>query len=171
MMKETKLYNVIFPIWLLLFFPPVILVTIVGNFIIDSLVICLCYFAFKLSDTVPLKTFYTGSIYKVWVFGFMSDLIGAAILFTTGILGDSLGIPYEIYSAINFDPFSNPVALAIIVFAMAVSALLIFLLNYKVTFKKLIADRHMRLKLALAIAIVTMPWTFLLPTKWFYRGF
>ncbi|MGB4287567.1 MAG: hypothetical protein WBJ30_02760 [Tepidanaerobacteraceae bacterium] len=170
-MKETKFYNVIFPIWLLLFFPPVILVTIVGNFIIDSLVICLCYFAFKLSDNLALKTFYTGSIYKVWVFGFMSDLIGAAILFTTGILGDSLGIPYEIYSAINFDPFSNPVALAIIVFAMAVSALLIFLLNYKVTFKKLIADRHMRLKLALAIAIVTMPWTFLLPTKWFYWGF
>jgi hypothetical protein len=170
-MKGIKLYNVIFPIWLLLFFPPVILVTIVGNFIIDSLVICLCYFAFKLSDNLALKTFYTGSIYKVWVFGFMSDLIGAAILFTTGILGDSLGIPYEIYSAINFDPFSNPVALAIIVFAMAVSALLIFLLNYKVTFKKLIADRHMRLKLALAIAIVTMPWTFLLPTKWFYRGF
>ncbi|MFY9218287.1 MAG: hypothetical protein WAO46_08020 [Tepidanaerobacteraceae bacterium] len=170
-MKETKLYNVIFPIWFLLFFPPVILVTIVGNFIIDSLVICICYFAFKLSDNLALKTFYTGSIYKVWVFGFLSDLIGAAILFTTGILGDSLGIPYEIYSAINFDPFSNPVALAIIVFAMAVSALLIFLLNYKVTFKKLIADRHMRLKLALAIAIVTMPWTFLLPTKWFYRGF
>ena len=169
-MKETKLYNVIFPIWFLLFFPPVILVTIVGNFIIDSLVICICYFAFKLSDNLALKTFYTGSIYKVWVFGFMSDLIGAAILFTTGILGDSLGIPYEIYSAINFDPFSNPVALAIIVFAMAVSALLIFLLNYKVTFKKLIADRHMRLKLALAIALVTMPWTFLLPTKWFYRG-
>jgi len=170
-MKGIKLYNVIFPIWLLLFFPPVILVTIVGNFIIDSLVICLCYFAFKLSDNLALKTFYTGSIYKVWVFGFMSDLIGAAILFTTGILGDSLGIPYEIYSAINFDPFSNPVALAIIVFAMAVSALLIFLLNYKITFKKMIADRHKRLKLALSIAILTLPWTFLLPTKWFYRGF
>ncbi|MGB4130815.1 MAG: hypothetical protein WBK45_02610 [Tepidanaerobacteraceae bacterium] len=170
-MKGIKLYNVIFPIWLLLFFPPVILVTIVGNFIIDSLVICICYFAFKLSDNLALKTFYTGSIYKVWVFGFMSDLIGAAILFTTGILGDSLGIPYEIYSAINFDPFSNPVALAIIVFAMAVSALLIFLLNYKITFKKMIADRHKRLKLALSIAILTLPWTFLLPTKWFYRGF
>ena len=170
-MKGIKLYNVIFPIWLLLFFPPVILVTIVGNFIIDSLVICLCYFAFKLSDNLALKTFYTGSIYKVWVFGFMSDLIGAAILFTTGILGDSLGIPYEIYSAINFDPFSNPVAVAIIVLAMAVSALLIFLLNYKITFKKMIADRHKRLKLALSIAILTLPWTFLLPTKWFYRGF
>ena len=170
-MKGIKLYNVIFPIWLLLFFPPVILATIVGNFIIDSLVICICYFAFKLSDNLALKTFYTGSIYKVWVFGFMSDLIGAAILFTTGILGDSLGIPYEIYSAINFDPFSNPVALAIIVFAMAVSALLIFLLNYKITFKKMIADRHKRLKLALSIAILTLPWTFLLPTKWFYRGF
>ncbi|MFY9414774.1 MAG: hypothetical protein WAP27_08440, partial [Tepidanaerobacteraceae bacterium] len=62
-------------------------------------------------------------------------------------------------------------AVAIIVLAMAVSALLIFLLNYKITFKKMIADRHKRLKLALSIAILTLPWTFLLPTKWFYRGF
>lgn len=153
-------------------FPPVILITLAGNFIIDSLVIYACYFIFKLADTTTvIKAFYKESIFKVWIFGFLSDLIGGAILFATGILGDSIGISYEISSAINFDPFSHPTAVAIIIFAMLVSALFIFLFNYKITFRKQITDKHKRLKVALTIAIVTMPWTFLLPTKWFYRGF
>ena len=38
-MKQIKLYNVIFLIWILLFFPPVIFITLIGNFMIDTLVI------------------------------------------------------------------------------------------------------------------------------------
>lgn len=171
-MKHIYLYNVIFPIWFLLFFPPVILMTLVGNFIIDSLVILACFFIFKLAE-IPTnaKEFYRKSILKVWIFGFLSDLVGAAILFITGILGDYLGFSYELSSAINFDPFSHFGAVIVIIIAMLVSAFLIFLLNYKITFKELIRDRSLRLKTSLTLAIVTMPWTFLLPTKWFYRGF
>jgi len=36
-MKQIKLNNVIFPIWMLLFIPPVIFIALIGNFIIDSL--------------------------------------------------------------------------------------------------------------------------------------
>ena len=59
-------------------------------------------------------------------------------------------------------------AAAIVVFAMLVSGVLIFLFNNKVVLNRLKEDKKTRLKAALAIAIVTMPWTFLLPTKWFY---
>ena len=170
-MKQTKLYNVIFPIWFLLFFPPVIFITLVGNFIIDSLVILLCFFVFKLMETQNLKAFYKKSILKVWLFGFLADIIGASILFTTGILGDSFGLPYELISAINYDPFSSPIAFIIIIFAMIVSGVFMFIFNYRITFKKQIADKQLRFKVALTIAIVTIPWTFLLPTKWFYYGF
>lgn len=170
-MKKIKLYNVIFPIWFLLFFPPVTFITLGGNFIIDSLVILICFFVFKLAGTQnSLKTFYKKSILKVWLFGFLADIIGAAILFVTGIFGDSLGLSYKLISAINFDPFSQPAAVIIIIFAMLVSALFIFLFNYRITLKKLIAEKQLRLKVALTIAIVTIPWTFLLPTKWFYHG-
>src|SRR5690606_30457775 len=108
------------------------------------------------------------SIIKVWLFGFLADIIGAAILFILGILGEYFGLSYELVSAIDFDPFSNPLAVMIIVFAMLVSALFIFLFIYKITFRELIKDNSVRFKVALTIAIVTMPWTFLLPTKWFY---
>lgn len=168
-MKKVKLYNVIFPIWLLLFFPPVVFIALAGNFLIDTLVVIACFYAFKLVvDNNNLKIFYKKSIIKVWLFGFLADFIGAVILFILGILGDSFGIPYELANAINYDPFSNILAVIIILFAMLVSAFFIFLFNYRIIFKELIKDTSTRLKVALTIAIVTMPWTFLLPTKWFY---
>lgn len=168
-MKEVKLYNIIFPIWLLIFFPPIIFITLAGNFVIDSLVILACVSIFKLAiNSEERKSFYKNSIIKVWLFGFLADIIGAAILFILGILGEYFGLSYELVSAIDFDPFSNPLAVMIIVFAMLVSALFIFLFNYKITFRELIKDNSVRFKVALTIAIVTMPWTFLLPTKWFY---
>ena len=168
-MKKIKLYNVIFPIWLLLFFPPVILITLSGNFIIDSLVILACFKIFKLVDSqYNLKSYYKKSIIKVWLFGFLADFIGAIILFVLGILGDSFGLAYELIYGINYDPFSNLLAVFIILLAILVSGIFIFLFNYKITFRELIRDSNTRFKVALTIAIVTMPWTFLLPTKWFY---
>lgn len=168
-MKEVKLYNIIFPIWLLIFFPPIIFITLAGNFVIDSLVILACVSIFKLAiNSEERKSFYKNSIIKVWLFGFLADIIGAAILFILGILGEYFGLSYELVSAIDFDPFSNPLAVMVIVFAMLVSVLFIFLFNYKITFRELIKDNSVRFKVALTIAIVTMPWTFLLPTKWFY---
>ena len=167
--KQLKLYNVIFPIWFLLFFPPVILVTLLGNFIIDSLVLLACFFLFKLAvEQKNFKEFYKACIVKFWLFGFLADIAGAAILFILGILGDSYGLPYDLISAINYDPFSNPVAVILICLAMLVAAAIIFVLNYKITFKEQIKEKSLRLKVAITIALVTMPWTFLLPTKWFY---
>jgi hypothetical protein len=169
-MRKITLYNVIFPIWFLLFLPPVIIITLIGNFIIDSLVIMACFFVFRLGNIQNnLKTFYNKSILKVWIFGFLADIMGAAILFLAEISGDFLGLPNELIAGINYDPFSHPASVAIIIFSMLISAVFIFVFNYKFTFKKQIEDKKLRLKVAITIAIITMPWTFLLPTKWFYH--
>ena len=168
-MKEIRLNNIIFPIWFLLFFPPVILITLAGNFIIDSLVILACFKIFKIVDSQHnIKYYYKKSIIRVWLYGFLADFIGATILFILGILGDSFGLSNELMYGINYDPFSNLLAVIIIIFAMLISGLFIFIFNYRVVFKELIKDSYCRFKLALTIAIITMPWTFLLPTKWFY---
>ncbi|SFA95350.1 hypothetical protein SAMN04488072_104117 [Lentibacillus halodurans] len=169
-MKDIKVYNVIFPIWILLFFPPILFVMLIGNFLIDSLVIIVCFYLFKLVNTQQnLKTFYRKSILKVWLFGFTADMIGAMSLFGLLMGSDMLGLPNDLINAISYDPFSHPLAVMIIVFFIMVSAFFIFLFNYKVTFRKLIGEKALRIKVALAIAIITMPWTFLLPTKWFYN--
>ncbi|ACV62769.1 hypothetical protein Dtox_1930 [Desulfofarcimen acetoxidans DSM 771] len=168
-MKHDKLYNIIFPIWILLFFPPLIFITLIGNFIIDSLVMLACFFIYKLSDTHnDLKIFYKNNILKVWMYGFLADIMGTVILFAIGTLGDFLGLPYELISAIYFDPFSHLGGVIIIIFAMLVASYFIYLFNYRIVFQKQILDEQLRFKVSLTIAIVTIPWTFLLPSKWFY---
>ena len=81
----------------------------------------------------------------------LSDIIGAAYMFLlmwafeVGSMGD------ELYLTIP---------------ALIISAALIFVLNYFVTFRK--SDKTLRLKLALIFTIVTAPYTFLIPSSWLY---
>ncbi|GAA0738493.1 hypothetical protein [Clostridium oceanicum] len=165
MKKTIKLYNLIFPIWILLFFPPFIFVTLIGNYMVDSLVIVGCFFAYKLGNKkFNLKTFYKKSILKVWLYGFLSDFIGAFILF----LLNCFNLSNKLLSAISYDPFSNYLAVIIIIVCIFISAVFIFLFNYKFVFKNHIKEEIIRFKISLTIAIITAPWTFLLPTKWFY---
>lgn len=173
-MKQVKLYNVIFPIWVIMFFPPIILITMIGNFIIDSLVVIICFYAFKLANEQrKLGSFYMHSIWKVWIFGFIADIIGAVFLFTIGLLDDFqfMNLPNDLINGIFYDPFSDPLAVLVILISILISGAFIFLFNYKLIFREQIEDQKLRLKVALTIAIVTMPWTFLVPTKWFYQGF
>lgn len=167
-MKQTKVYDVIFPIWILLFFPPVIILSLIGNLLIDSLVIISCFFVFKLDVRIHLKEFYKKIIIPVLLFGFLADIIGALILLI--ITMNNLVIPYKLISAINYDPLSNFKAAIIVIITMLISSVFIFLFNYQISLKKLIVEKEKRLKVAISIAVITMPWTFLLPTKWFYHG-
>ena len=50
--------------------------------------------------------------------------------------------------------------------ALIISTVLIFVLNYFVTFRKI--DNKLRVQLSLIFAIVTAPYTFLVPSSWLY---
>ena len=166
--EQTKLYNIIFPVWLLIFFPPVILVSLVGNWIIDSIVLTACYFLLKPNQEWSWLKFYKKNIVKVWFFGFLADFIGAALLYACVLLQDVLGISDEIINGITYDPYSNFLAFTLILVAIFISGLLILLFNYNYTFRRSIKDVLARWKAAALIAVVTLPWTFLLPAKLFY---
>ena len=166
-MKNGKLYNIIFPIWLFLFFPPIILFTLAANFIIDSLVLILGCFLFKAHGELHWLTFYRNNILKVWIFGFLADIIGAALLFACIGLQDFLGLPNAVIQGISYDPFSNILAVILIMVAILISGLLILFFNHKFTFHKSIEDELIRWKMTAFIAITTLPWTFLIPMKWF----
>ena len=63
MKKRIKLYNVIFPIWMLLFLPPAWLVVFPANFAIDSLVFRLGAKFAKLQNILAV---YKKSILKIF---------------------------------------------------------------------------------------------------------
>ncbi len=146
--NEIKLYNVLFPFWLLLLLPQLWLIVLPGNFIIDSLVLIISMFILKMTEK---KQFYKRYILKIYGFGMLSDIVGSAYMFLliwifeVGSMGD------ELYLTLP---------------ALFISAVLIFVLNYFVTFKN--ADKALRLKLSLIFAVVTAPYTFLVPSSWLY---
>ena len=146
--KEIKLYNILFPIWFIILIPMSWLVILPGNFIIDSLVLLL---TMKATRIVGRKEMYKKTILKIWLFGFISDIIGAAFLFVT-IMGFELALPGEDYLYLTI--------------AVLISAVFIFIFNYKVSFKGY--DRATRFKMALSFAIFTAPYTFLIPLDWIY---
>lgn len=169
-MKQISLYNVIFPIWFILFFPPVVLLTLSGNFIIDSCIVIGCFYLFRLGKTgTAMKNFYKKSILQVWLFGFLADIMGAIFLFAVSEAGNNLNISTKIISAISFNPFHNIAAIIIVLISMCISTILIFLFNYAFTFRRQIENKLLRVKVCVVIAIVTLPWTFLIPSELFYN--
>ena len=146
--KDIKLYNVLFPFWMLMLFPQLWLIILPGNFIIDSLVLLISLKLLKIGDR---KQWYKTCILKIFIIGMISDIMGSSymlfmmLVFDVGYMGD------ELYLTIP---------------GLVIASVWIFLLNYHVTFKKL--DKKMRLKLAVIFAVATAPFTFLVPSSWLY---
>ncbi|MBQ4131914.1 MAG: hypothetical protein IJD71_06205 [Clostridia bacterium] len=147
--NSVKLYNVLFPFWMLLLFPQMWLVILPGNFIVDSLVLVIGMVALKIADK---KQWYKKHILKIFLFGMLSDIIAAGymlLMVTTAFEYSSMGD--ELYLTLP---------------AVIMAAALIFVFNYFFTFKK--DEKLLRLKFSLIFAVVTAPYTFLIPSSWMY---
>lgn len=166
--SSLKLYNVMFPIWMLFLFPQVWLIVIPVNFLIDSIVL---FLSAKKICPEKTKEVYKKSILKVVLFGFLSDFVGVAILmsvFLADILFPGLNTFSDIMRAITLNPFENIFAFLWVAFAIFVSGIFIYLLNLKFSFKKFDLELAAEKRLSLLIAIFTAPYIFLLPTMWLY---
>lgn len=148
MEKTIKLYNVLFPLWMLLLFPQMWLIVLPGNFIIDSLVLLVLL---KMLNFSEIKKYYKRHILKIFGIGLLSDIIGSAymlimVMFEIGRMGD------EWYITVP---------------ALLITAVFIYVLNFYMSFKNF--DRKTRIKLSLAFAILTAPYTFLVPSEILYN--
>ena len=148
MKKEMRLYNVLFPFWMLLLFPTVWCIVLPGNFIIDSIVLIASMFCLKMQDK---KVFYKQHIWKIFGIGLLSDLIGAAYMLIMMISLEIGGMGDDWYLTVP---------------GLLISAVCIYVLNYFITFRT--CAKQERVKLALTFAIVTAPYTFLIPSSWLY---
>ena len=146
--SDIKLYNLLFPLWLILMFPLAWIVVLPANFLIDSLVLIISMAILKITDK---KLWYKRYILKIFCFGMLSDIVASAFMFVmvmvfeAGLTGD------ELYLSIP---------------SILIASALIFILNYFVTFRKI--DKRLRFKLSMIFATVTAPYTFLVQTSWLY---
>lgn len=159
--KENKLYNLIFPVYMLWLMPPIFFIVAIANFIIDSIVILVTKKILKIEN---IYSKYKKVILKVWGFGFLADFIGALFLFVMSGLFENLDIPIK-YN-IDYNPLGNIYALIITILGILIAGILIFIFNKKISFKKIDITEKQKFILSLVMSITTAPYLFLLPTSW-----
>lgn len=166
MKQETRLYNVILPIWLLWLFPQLFVLVAPANLAVDCLVLTAVLAALKHQNkrAVVKKLWW-----KFWLLGFVADFIGVLLLLP-GVFLSSL-IPdapwtYDIDMAMIVNPFRHPVALLWTISGVALAGVCIYFFDRRAMKKCDLLTERERHVVALTMAVVTAPWLFLLPLYW-----
>ena len=173
-MNNIKLYNLIFPSFLLFVFAPWLwIISLTGNFVIDSIIIIIIsYIFFKKRK----KDFYKETVFKVWALGFLADIIGLVYLMIVSLAfeGDYYQgtdiiklIQSGIYLAVNHSPYDSIWSIAFLASGILISSIFIFLLNYRYSFNTDLFSKKQRIVASIVIAIFTAPYTLLLPKEMF----
>ena len=169
--KTVKLYNVLLPIWLLIFVPSFLwLVLIPLNYLIDRIVL-----KWSLKDMDEKGAFCRKHNWKICIAGFVNDFIGVLFLFGTYIALSDIdqGSPVRkaignVVYGLGFDPFSNVLALVIIVLAIAIAGACIYFVDKRILAKAGL-DTAQAKNSALKLALITAPYLFLIPSSILYR--
>lgn len=161
-MKKIKLYNVLFPIWMIVWFPtPLWLILIPLNYGMDYLVLRLT------SKDLDTKLINKLSI-KTCLIGFLADFVGALFLFLLIYLGGALNI--SIFDNIGWNPFASIISLFAIVVAIGISGFIIYKLNKKLFIKNNINNDKAKY-ISKWLTIITSPYLYLIPTMLFYHQY
>ena len=143
--NSVRLYNVMFPIWLLMMLPAIWLVILPANFVVDSLVVLITLACLHYEGK---KEVWKKSILRVWIIGFVSDMIGAALI---------LGIYSLLVSVVDWEIHRPPLEQIITIPGIALAGVLIYFLNRKLSFRKTSLDAAQIHKISWALAIATAP--------------
>lgn len=164
--NKVKLYNVMFPVWLLWLFPQIWLIALPVNFLIDLPVLMLTMHHVGVTD---LQKNIKCVILKTWLCGFAADFVGALVL--TGIYflpirdDTTFGLWWyaRVAYPIVYNAFSTAEGFLIVTVCVALSAFVIYLLNYKFCLKKAALTEIQKKKTALSLAVFTAPYLFYVP--------
>ena len=165
--KTTRLYNIILPIWLLVWWPSWLwLLLIPANYLVDSLV---SYLSMKKLGIEDCRQKTLKHSWKICLIGFLSDFAGAAFLLAVLYLTDII-LPNEAGEAIAYGLSWKPnlYSVLIILTAIAISGFLIYVLNRRMLKKDPDLSPEQVQKIALNLAIFTAPYLFLIPSSLIY---
>ena len=153
MKKDTRLYNVLFPVWMFFLFPTAAwLLILPGNFLVDSLVLVLWMYYQKIDGKGRL---YKRKILLVWLIGFLSDFIGAGLTLGVFLLMDEIAPNV----ASHLFPATTLMALPGVILA----GTLIYFLNRRFVFRNTDLSKEQIHSVCLALALWTAPYTMLIP--------
>lgn len=168
--KNTKLYNIIFPVWIIAMFPPFIFVTLPLNFIIDRLVL-VC--TMKHLHTDNYRQIVKKCIWKVWGLGFLADFVGAVFIWNAHQLEHLFPPQYSEWTyrcfcyAVRYNPFNNIWSFLWTAGCIILSAVCIYFFNMKISLRNTAFSIQEKKRICLSLAVFTAPYLFLVPIEWF----
>ena len=159
--KPVRLYNILLPIWLLWIFPQVWLVLLPGNLLIDCAVLLLALAALCCTGK---KAVLRRVWWRLWLNGFLADGAGVAWM-VLGMFSAASGEGWwaENLTPITGSPLRTPLALAWTLIGVAIAGVCIWLLDRRALRRCPELDGRQRRLAALALAVCTAPWLFLVP--------
>lgn len=152
-MNHTKLYNVIFPLWIIIFVPPYAFIPLVGNLLINGIVI---YAMLRIHRIDVQKQFFVQRVLATWGFGFLADIAGAVLLY---FCSEMLDVGVLIWS--------NPKDFLVYLGAVLFTGYLIYLFN-RWLFSRHPLTAPFAYKIGCAMGSITAPWMFMIPPQWFH---
>ncbi len=153
--RHIKIYNMIFPIWGMLLFPPLWIITIPFNFVIDSVVLIIALYRLNISNKF---TIYQNYILKIVFFGYLADVIGAVLI----ILILQLEQVFPVLDLLHYKPMNNPITAIIMMMVVIITGYLIYFFNKKFIFNKADISNEQQHSICLAMAVFTAPYVFML---------
>ena len=163
--RPVRMYNILFPIFILVSIPsPLWLILIPLNFFWDRFIL-----SRSLRDLEDRDVFCSRNDWKICIAGFLSDIAGAVFLFLLMIVSDRFfpGFSEKIGHGLSMNPFFTVESFLSTLAAVALSALLIYLIDRAILTKNGLDAGHAS-RAARNLALLTAPWLFFIPSEWIY---
>ena len=155
-----KLYNLLFPIWLIIFIPSVLwFVLIPANYVIDRTVLYLSLKGHSQRTDICKR-----NAWRICLAGFLSDFIGS--LFLVGCLsseGEADNAFNRALNAVGYNPFHSIGSFLLVLFAIAIAGFLIYFFDRKILTSYGLDIASAR-KSALWLAFITAPYLYFIPS-------
>lgn len=161
MKKQTRIYNIILPVWILILFPQLLVFVIPGNLIVDCAVLWFALLALKHAQKgAVVKQLW----WRFWLLGFAADAVGVAWMFLGWLGYLPFGEAWEnTVSHVTHNAFANPWAFLWTLAGVALAGVCIYFFDKRAMRSCALLDDRQRHVIALVMAVVTTPWLFFIP--------
>ena len=158
---KPKLYNVLFPIWVLIFLPPILFLFLLGN----GLLIFLLFTVFKKIEKKQ-------NLKNVWIRLLLASsasyIFMVLLLLIPQLLGEHSFIYEHFAYPLSTNPWQDSFAIIYLIVSFLISLILFCLMIYYFILKNIDLTTKRKKLYTLLFAIFSAPYLFFLPSTWFY---
>lgn len=169
--KREILYNIMLPLWLILFWPSLLWLALIPlNYILDRIVL-----RWSLGEMPDKGIFCRKHTWKICLTGFFGDFIGFLLLFAIFIASGSLDesttfgdLFNKLAYGVGYNPYSHAGAFLLIALSVLIAGVVIYGIDGRILKKAGLAPEQAK-KSALRLAVFTAPYLYFFPSFLLYE--